>query len=257
MNGMESIFRWLHLFTGVMWIGLLYFFNFVNGPFATTMDAATKKVVVPELMPRALFWFRWMAAFTWVTGILLLGLVFHATGVHFSEEGRWNAASGIMTLLVFSAPFLYDAIYKAMGHTKASIAVGFALMVAVILLMDKWAQFSYRGVAIHFASMLGTIMAFNVWFRIWPSQRHIITNIKNGTAPDANIVALAGMRSKHNTYMSLPLMWGMLNVHSIYFAGGNLGLTPECAWIVYPAITLLSWHIIWHCYRRSAKVKGF
>ena len=63
-NLFESIFRWGHIVAGITWIGLLYFFNWVNGPFAATLDADAKKKVVPELMPRALFWFRWGAAWT-------------------------------------------------------------------------------------------------------------------------------------------------------------------------------------------------
>ena len=58
----QMLLRWGHIVAGVMWIGHLWFFNFVNGPFAGTMDGPTKQKVVPELMPRALFWFRWGAA---------------------------------------------------------------------------------------------------------------------------------------------------------------------------------------------------
>ena len=62
MELIHPIFKWLHVIAGIMWIGLLYFFNFVNTAFAPTMDAETKKKVVPELMPRTLYWFRWGAA---------------------------------------------------------------------------------------------------------------------------------------------------------------------------------------------------
>ena len=72
----HPIFKWLHVIAGIIWIGLLYFFNFVNAQFALTMDADSKKKVVPELMPRALYWFRYGAAWTWVTGIILLYVVF-------------------------------------------------------------------------------------------------------------------------------------------------------------------------------------
>ena len=75
MDGLEAIFRWLHILAGITWIGLLYFFNWVNGPFQGKIDGPTKKIVNPELMPRALYWFRWGAAYTWFTGVLLLALV--------------------------------------------------------------------------------------------------------------------------------------------------------------------------------------
>ena len=75
MDLIHPIFKWLHVIAGVMWIGLLYFFNFVNTAFAPTMDGETKKKVVPELMPRTLYWFRWGAAWTWATGTILLAVV--------------------------------------------------------------------------------------------------------------------------------------------------------------------------------------
>ena len=77
MEGLEAIFRWMHVFAGIVWIGHLYFFNFVNGPLQGKLDGPTKKAVVPELMPRALYWFRWGAAWTWLTGVLLLLLVYY------------------------------------------------------------------------------------------------------------------------------------------------------------------------------------
>src|ERR1041384_4478416 len=77
MNLLESLFRWIHVVAGIFWIGHLYFFNFVNSQFEPTVAADQKKAVIPELRPRALYWFRWGAAFTWVTGVLLLLMVFY------------------------------------------------------------------------------------------------------------------------------------------------------------------------------------
>src|SRR5215813_5814119 len=97
MNVVESLFRWIHVVAGVLWIGLLYFFNWVNSGFAPTMDAETKKKVVPELMPRALYWFRWGAAFTWVTGVLLVLMVYYANSTVLFEAGRgWGIGAVIM-----------------------------------------------------------------------------------------------------------------------------------------------------------------
>src|SRR4026208_1803809 len=109
----QSIFRWIHVVAGILWIGLLYFFNWVNGPFAATMHGETKKKVVPELMPRALFWFRWGAAWTWVTGILLLLLVFYHGMAAFAGGAEWSVGAGIMILVTFVAVFIYDALWKS------------------------------------------------------------------------------------------------------------------------------------------------
>ena len=135
--------------------------------------------------------------------------------------------------------------------------MAFALVAVVAFLMARWAGFTYRGYNIHLAAMFGTIMAFNVWFRIWPAQQKIIRAVKDGTAPDAALVALAGARSRHNTYMSVPLFWGMINAHTTYFAGGNLGIPEDGAFAVFLVVVLLGWHIVWHLYKRAAKVKGF
>ena len=87
---LNLIFRWIHVLAGVMWIGHLWFFNFVNAQVAKTYDAESKKKVVPELMPRALWVFRWGAAWTWVTGVLLLMLVFWHGGL----VGSWVKVAG-------------------------------------------------------------------------------------------------------------------------------------------------------------------
>src|SRR6516164_11411259 len=105
---LDLIFRWTHVVAGIMWIGHLYFFNFVNGQVAKTYDADTKKKVVPELMPRALYWFRWGAAYTWITGILLLGLVYYMGDQALAQGAEWTAGAIIMVVLVFVAPFIYD-----------------------------------------------------------------------------------------------------------------------------------------------------
>jgi len=187
MSGLDQLFRWLHIFAGILWIGMLYFFNFVNGPFAGTLDADSKKKVVPELMPRALFWFRWGAAYTWLTGVLLLGIVFYSNrAVLLGDPHRnWELSTIVMVAVTFLAPFLYDILAKSgLGkNIKVLATVGFVLIAVFLYLMADWAKFEYRAYLIHTGSMFGTIMAFNVWFRIWPSQKKIITAVKNGEAP--------------------------------------------------------------------------
>src|ERR1700704_3298475 len=95
MDILAAIFRWTHVVAGVMWIGHLWFFNFVNAQVAKTYDADSKKKVVPELMPRALYWFRWGAAFTWITGFFLLGFVIYMGGVLVSTEQSMGLAAGV------------------------------------------------------------------------------------------------------------------------------------------------------------------
>src|SRR4051794_36307919 len=109
-DALQAIFRWLHVAAGVMWIGHLYFFNFVNGPMGAALDGPTKKVVVPQLMPRALYWFRWGAAWTWITGVLLLMLVFYHGGAVFGAGHGWNAGAVVMVLATFLVAMVYDVL---------------------------------------------------------------------------------------------------------------------------------------------------
>ena len=259
MDGLEQIVRWLHIFFGVIWIGLLYFFNFVNGPFAATMDGETKKKVVPELMPRALYWFRWGAAWTWLTGITLLMLVFYCSSNLFESGYGWTPISMALVAVVFLAFLVYDAIFKSpIGKDlRVGAAVGFVLVAAVLFAMEHLAGFSYRAYVIHIGVMFGTIMAANVWFRIWPAQQKIIAAVKAGTPPDAAVVALAGARSRHNTYLSVPLLWAMINAHTSAFSGGNFGIPDGFGFVSMLVFTLIGWGIVNVCYKRAAQVKGF
>jgi uncharacterized membrane protein len=120
--------RWLHFIFGIIWIGHLYFFNFVNGPFAKTLDADTKKKVVPQLMPRALWWFRWGAMLTVITGwsyligkVQLNGSGFTGTGGLFTSTwGQWITTGATLgTIMWFNVWFIiWPAQKKIITWTK-------------------------------------------------------------------------------------------------------------------------------------------
>lgn len=101
------ILRWIHFIAGITWIGHLYFFNFVNGPMGKVLDAPTKKAVVPQLMPRALWWFRWGAMITFLSGLAYLYYKYWVIGTGWGGEGglmsstagqwiTWGALLGII-----------------------------------------------------------------------------------------------------------------------------------------------------------------
>ena len=154
--------RWIHYIAGVAWIGHLYFFNFVNANLQPTLDGDTKKKVNPQLMPRALFLFRWGAMFTFITGLIMLWILYFAPAM--AADGGWAGQFGTV-----------KGWYMIMGAT------------------------------------FGTIMWFNVWFIIWPLQKKIIKGVR-GEAPAAapETVKLAGNASKLNTYLSVPMLLGMM-----------------------------------------------
>ena len=249
MDALEGIFRWVHVVAGITWIGLLYFFNFVNSGFAPTMDGDTKKKVVPELMPRALYWFRWGALYTWVSGILLILMVFYHGGLVLDNPGGgWSAIALGMVAVTFLGVVVYDLLASSVLKPTNIAFWGGAVISAILLFLYDMAGFSFRAMAIHLGALFGTCMAFNVWMRIWPAQQRIINAIKNGEAPNADDAGLAGLRSKHNTYMSVPLVFLMLNTHMIWLPGGWIGLA---------VIVLIGLGVTNMLYSKAATVKGF
>jgi len=258
MAALEAIFRWMHVFVGIIWIGHLYYFNWVNGAMMAKLDGPTKRAVVPELMPRALFWFRWGAAWTWITGVLLLMLVYYHGEQALAADAVWSAGAIVMIVVTFLAVFLYDGLWKFgfTGNPRVGVIVSFVLLSAVVALFVYVGNFSYRGTLIHTGALFGTAMAFNVWFRIWPAQQKIIRAIKNGEAPDGELAKLAGLRSKHNTYMSLPLIWAMIGQHTTFYAGQSQ-FTTNYYWVIWLVVIAIGWHIIFQCYKKAGKVPGF
>ena len=134
LDTLLALLRWAHILAGIIWIGHLYFFNFVNGPFAKTMDADTKKKVVPELMPRALWWFRWGAMMTFGFGLLLFVMkYFYISGVglgpneyflkggHMTQRAMWILFGMLLgTVMWFNVWFvIWPRQRKLIGWLKA------------------------------------------------------------------------------------------------------------------------------------------
>jgi uncharacterized membrane protein len=214
-NVMQAVLRWAHVVAGILWIGHLYFFNFVNGHVAKALDGPTKKSVVPELMPRALYWFRWGAFWTWITGILLGGLIYYHGKVVFEDPNSGNPWLWLaIVLAVLIVGFLiYNVVMTAIKNVAVASAICLALLAGVYYLLAEVGKFGGRSLYIHVGVILGTIMALNVWMVIWPAQKKIIAATAAGTAPDAALVAKAGLRSRQNTYMSVPLVFTMISNH--------------------------------------------
>lgn len=162
-SNIHLLVRWLHVIAGITWIGHLYFFNFVNLPLQGSLDDATKKLVNPQLMPRALFWFRWGAMVTFVAGLVLYTMTYMYTpGQGFGPTSLFKDADGL----------------------------------------------TGRSAWIHMGMAFGFMMWYNVWFIIWPAQKKLLS----GTAGDqaAALRTKAAKASKMNTYMSGPMLFGML-----------------------------------------------
>jgi uncharacterized membrane protein len=244
---LNLIFRWVHVAAAVMWIGHLWFFNFVNAQVAKTYTPEGKKQVLPELMPRALYWFRWGAAYTWITGILLLFMVYWFGGAMTGDTTTMgpHAVGGIGLLAIIVGFVVYDQLWKKLKNETAGAVISWVLVALFAAGLSK--IMSGRAVFIHVGSLFGTIMAANVWMRIWPSQRKIIAGVKGtAAAPDASVPALAGLRSKHNTYMSVPLIFTMIANHYPTVYGNEYG------WAILMILVAIGWGVTKFLYNKSA-----
>src|SRR5512138_3313009 len=136
----QLFLRWAHVIAGILWIGHLYFFNWVNGPFQGKIDGPTKRIVNPELQPRALFWFRWGAAWTWITGILMAGLIYYHGKQAFASEYQQTQNPWLwlaVVLIVMAVGFVvYNAIMKALPNKTVAAAICVVLLAGAYLFLE-------------------------------------------------------------------------------------------------------------------------
>jgi uncharacterized membrane protein len=152
----RSVLKWLHVFFGITWIGLLYYFNFVQTPTMPAIPAELKPGVSKYIAPKALFYFRWGAAFTVLTGLLL----------------AWS----------------YGELKEALTFDPSARLIGIGMYLALI-------------------------MAFNVWVIIWPNQQKVLGLVEADDAAKAKAAATAGMASRLNVLLSIPMLLAMTNAH--------------------------------------------
>lgn len=163
-NYADILFRWIHYLAGVAWIGHLYFFNLVNAHVAKAYDAASKKRILPELMPRALFWFRWGAMFTWLSGIVLILLNWsrYITPAGVSISGLWIFLGTLLgTIMWFNVWFvIWPRQRKIINGVKTDTAVdpGLAKVAGTASKANTWMSVPLlftMAAATHFPQAIG------------------------------------------------------------------------------------------------------
>ena len=152
----NGVFQWLHVFFGITWIGLLYYFNFVQIPTMPSVPAELKPGVSKFIAPKALFYFRWAAAFTVLTGLILA--------------------------------HLYGELVEGLTLQPEARLIGIGMWLALI-------------------------MAFNVWFIIWPNQKRALGLVEADDAAKAKSARTAMVASRINTLLSIPMLLAMTNMH--------------------------------------------
>lgn len=235
---LETLVRWFHVIVGAAWIGTSFYFNWLNNnlrppegdddPPEVKSDLwavhgggfyrVVKYKVAPARMPTTLHWFKWEAYFTWISGFTLLALVyFLGAEVFLIDASKMEmsalTASGIGVGVLLGGWIIYDLLCKSpLANAKAAFAViGFLLIGGLSFALCQ--IFASRGAYILIGAMMGTMMAANVFFVIIPRQRIIVDQMIAGQEPDASAGAAAALRSLHNNYFTLPVLFIMVSNH--------------------------------------------
>jgi uncharacterized membrane protein len=250
--------RWFHVFAGIMWVGQTYYFTWLDGQFRQLEKKSAGDEAPPAIWmvhsggfytvekqksllvgPEQVRWFRWEAAMTWLSGFVLLFLVYYLSGGLVDPDvANISQGAGIaIGLSVLPAAWLiYDlALRSAVGKSEAAFAVAGLIMTAAIS-WELLHLLSGRAAYIEVGAMFGTIMVANVWFRILPAQRKMIAAAAAGSKFDAALGAQAKLRSKHNTFLAVSVVFLMLSNHYPVATYGN-----KYNWEVLVALIALGW----------------
>src|SRR3984893_12984730 len=226
-----------------MWVGQTYYFTWLDGQFGRLAknaagDSTSSSVWMVHsggfytvnkqkslnVGPEQVRWFRWEALMTWLSGIVLLFFVYYSSSGLIDADVA-NISQGLcisIGLAVMAGGwFVYDlAVRSPLGRSEAVFAL-FSLLMIAALAWGLMHVFSGRAAYIHLGAVLGTIMTANVCFRILPSQRKMIAAAAAGAKFDASVGAQAKLRSKHNTFMAVPVVFIMISNHFPVATYGN------------------------------------
>lgn len=229
--------RLIHVIAAIMWIGSSLFFNWLDARIEKNERTKEKGIegelwmvhsggfydvektlVAPKVMPKHLHWFKWEAMFTMLSGWLLLDIVFfQGGGVTLVDPNVSSisptAATAMVIGILIGSWFVYDILWRS-PLTK-SVPVGavitYGLIVSVLFFLSH--KVSGRAAFLLTGAMMGTWMATNVWVHIIPAQKGLVKAVTSGTAPDEKLAKHAKTRSRHNNYMTYPVVLIMLSNH--------------------------------------------
>jgi uncharacterized membrane protein len=251
-------FRWFHVFAGIMWVGQTYYFTWLDGQFTRMEKQAPASSDSPQVWmvhsggfytvekkkslgvsAEQVRWFRWEAFFTWLGGMVLLVLVYYmGSGLIDPDVADISKRTGIFIGLgaLVGGWLIYDlALLSPLGKSPAAF-VAFAFVMIAAVSWGLLHLFSGRAAYIHVGAIFGTIMTANVWSRILPAQRKMIAAAAAGTKFDSALGAQAKLRSKHNTFMAVPVVFLMLSNHYPVATYGN-----RYAWPVLMGLVVIGW----------------
>ena len=253
---LEFAVRWLHVITAIAWIGSSFYFialdlglhrdrNLKSGADGEEWQVhgggfyhIQKYLVAPAGMPDGLIWHKWQSYWTWISGFILLVLVYYL-GAEFylidptvMDLATWQAV-GISLVSLGLGWVIYNTLCKVFVNADQTV-----LMVALfaVLVAMSWFYtqvFTGRAALLHLGAFTATIMSGNVFFIIIPNQKIVVADLMAGRTPDAIYGKIAKQRSTHNNYLTLPVIFLMLSNHY------PLAFASEWNWVIASLVFLM------------------
>jgi uncharacterized membrane protein len=252
---LNLLVRWVHMIVGIAWIGASFYFVWLENNLNRKSPKEglsgdlwaihgggiyhlQKYKLAPEKMPEHLHWFKWEAYTTWLSGITLLAIVYYLNAQLYllapGSDLTPLQGIGISVASLIAGWFVYDFLCdSALGKRPALLGV----VLLVLLVAAAWALsqvFSGRAAYIHIGAITGTMMVGNVFRVIMPGQRNLVAAITEGREPDPAAPAKAMLRSRHNNYLTLPVLFIMISNHFPSTYGS------EWNWAILFAVAMLS-----------------
>lgn len=248
--------RWLHVITAMAWIGSSFYFIALDLGLRKAPDLPPgahgeewqvhgggfyhirKYLVAPEQMPEHLIWFKWESYATWLSGAALLMLVYWAGAELYLIDANKADLSVFQGILISAASLtigwlIYDFLCKSPLAEQPTLLM---VLLFVMLVAMGWGYnqiFTGRAMMLHLGAFTATIMTANVFFIIMPNQRIVVADLKDGRTPDPKYGKIAKLRSTHNNYLTLPVIFLMLSNHY------PLAFATDYNWIIASLVFLM------------------
>jgi uncharacterized membrane protein len=256
MDWVEFAVRWLHVITAIAWIGSSFYFIALDLGLRKTPSLPAKAhgeewqvhgggfyhiqkyLVAPEHLPEHLTWFKWESYATWLSGFALLAIVYYGGAeLYLIDESKmalsvWQAVA-ISMISLAGVWTVYSLLCRSPLAANPTILM---LVLYAMLVALSWGFhqiFTGRAAFIHLGAITATIMSANVFMVIIPNQKIVVADLRAGRTPDAKYGRIAKLRSTHNNYLTLPVIFLMLSGHY------PLAFATEYSWLIASLVFLM------------------